>query len=147
MSIKPRAGRTKSLSAIINKDTSILGQVLNKAAYLKQIETLVHNYLPKELASQFRVANFQNNRLALITPTASNLTHLRFFQAKLLYDLQQKIPELKSIDVKVRPNPPEPKKVFKKLNIPANSQNQLKLLAETTDNPQLKAVLLRLSQK
>jgi len=147
VSIKPRAGRTKSLSALINKDTSILGQVLNKAAYLKQIETMMRSYLPKDIADNFRVANYQNHKLALVTGSASNLTQMRFFEAKLLYQLQQKIPDIKSIDIKVRPNPPEPKKAFKKLIIPSANKKQLKLLADETDNPRLKAVLIRLSNK
>lgn len=147
VSIKPRAGRTKSLSALINKDASILGQVLNKAAYLKQIETLVHTYLPKEICENFRVGNYQDHRLVLITGSASNLTHMRFYEAKLLYQLQQKIPELKCIDIKVRPDPPKAKKVFKKLNIPPANQKQLRLLADEIDNPRLKAVLIRLSSK
>lgn len=147
VSIKPRAGRTKSLSALINKDTSILGQVLNKAAYLKQIETMLHNYLPENISKYFRVGNYENKNLVLITGSASNLTLMRFYEVKLLYQLQQQIPDLKSIDVKVRPNPPEAKKVVRKLNIPPSNQKQLALLAEETDNPRLKAVLLRLSKK
>jgi len=147
VSIKPRAGRTKSLSALINKDTSILGQVLNKAAYLKQIETMMRNCLPENLRNNFRVANYQNQKLVLITGRASNLTYMRFHEAKLLYQLQQKIPELKSIDVKVRPDPPEVKKELKRLNIPPANKKQLRVLADETDNPHLKAVLIRLSNK
>lgn len=147
MSIKPRAGRIKSLSALINKDTSILGQVLNKASRLKQIETLLHDSLPEELNQLYRVGNYQNQKLLLLTSLASNLTRFRFVEAELLYKLQQHLPDLKKIEVKVRPSPPQVKQVQKKLIIPPASQKKLKLLAEQVDNPRLKAVLIRLSNR
>ncbi|NLW03737.1 MAG: DUF721 domain-containing protein [Pseudomonadaceae bacterium] len=147
MSIKPRAGRTKSLNALINKDTSILGQVLNKATHLKHIETLLNNSLPEELGGLFRVANYQNQKLTLLTASASNLTRMRFFEAQLLYKLQQQLPELKSFEIKVRPSPPEVKKVIRKLTISMASQTKLRLLAEDINDPRLKAVLLRLGNK
>lgn len=147
VSIKPRAGRTKSLNALISKDTSILGQVLNKATQLKQTEALVHSFLPEELAKLFRVANYQNQKLTLLTASASNLTQMRFFQAQLLYKLQQHLPDLKGFDIKVRPEPPKVEKVFTKLIISAASQTKLKLLAEDVKDPRLKAVLIRLGNK
>lgn len=147
MSIKPRAGRTKSLNALINKDTSILGQILNKADYLKQIETMLHGFLPEELRQFYRVANYENQKLVLITGSASNLTRMRFFEAQLVYQLQQKIPELKGLEVKVRPDPPKVKQVILKLNLPAASQEQLKRLAEDVEDPRLKAVLTRLGNR
>lgn len=147
VSIKPRAGRTKSLNALINKDTSILGQVLNKANQLKQTEALVHSFLPEELGKLFRVANYQNHKLTLLTASASNLTQMRFFQAQLLYQLQQHLPDLKGFDIKVRPEPPKVEQVFIKLNISAASRAQLKNLAEDVTDPRLKAVLLRLGNK
>lgn len=147
VSIKPRAGRTKSLNALINKDTSILGQVLNKATHLKQIETRLHDCLPEELRGLFRVANYENQKLILLTASASNLTRMRFFQAQILYKLQQHLPDLKSFEIKVRPEPPQVKKVITKLNISAASQTKLKLLAEEVNDPRLKAVLIRLGNK
>lgn len=147
MSIKPRAGRIKSLSALINKDTSILGQVFNKAAHLKQIETLLHSFLPEELRNLYRVGSYESKKLLLLTSSASNLTRLRFFEAQLLYKLQQELPDLIKLEVKVRPAPPETKKVLKKLIISTASQDKLKSLAEEVDDPRLKAVLVRLGNK
>lgn len=147
MSIKPRAGRTKSLSALINKDTSILGQVFNKAAYLKQIETHLHSLLPEDFRQLYRVGSYQNQKLVLMTATASNLTRFRFIEAQLLYNLQQYLPDLIKIEVKVRPKPPVVKHEPKKLIIPPASKEKLRLLAEKTDNPALKAILIQLSNK
>lgn len=147
VSIKPRAGRTKSLNTLINKDTSILGQMLNKATQLKNTETLVRSFLPEELGKLFRVANYQNQKLTLLTASASNLTQMRFLQAQLLYKLQQHLPDLKGFDIKVRPEPPKVEQVFIKLNISAASKTKLKLLAEDVKDPRLKAVLIRLGNK
>lgn len=147
MSIKPRAGRTKSLTTLINKDTSILGRVLNKATHLKQIETKLHDFLPEELQGLFRVANYEHQKLILLTANASSLTRMRFFQAQILYKLQEYLPDLKSFEIKVRPEPPQVKKVITKLNISTASQNKLKLLAEDVTDPRLKAVLIRLGNK
>lgn len=147
MSIKPRVGRTKSLTTLINKDTSILGKVLDKATYLKQIETILHDCLPEEFQGLFRVANYEHQKLILLTASASHLTQMRFLQAQLLYKLQQHLPDLKGFDIKVRPEPPKVKKVTNKLIISTTSQNKLKLLAEDVSDPRLKAVLMRLGNK
>lgn len=148
MSIKPRAGRIKSLNTIMSDNTSILGHILNKATYLKQIEAVLHTLLPEMLRSTFRVANYQDKKLLLFTTNASNLTRMRFLEAQLLYNLQQHLPELKSFEVKVRPLPPKAKKKpVTKLTISKKSQIRLKMLAEEINDPRLKAVLLRLSNK
>lgn len=147
MSIKPRAGRIKSLSALLNKDTSNLRQIINKAEHLKHIETLLHTNLPADWCNLIRVADFTGNHLLLFTASAANLTRLRFLEKQLLSNMRQHLPELTKIEVKVRPQAPQPTAVTRQLQITAPTQAKLKQLAATTDHPGLKAALLKLANK
>ncbi|SFX03394.1 DciA family protein [Marinospirillum alkaliphilum] len=145
MSIKARTGRTKSLNALINKDTSIFGQVLNKAAYLKQLETLVKAALPAELRDFFRVANYQNQRLTLLTGSAGNLTQLRFLEQELIRSLKKQLPELEKIEALVRPDPPPARPKIKKTRITPHARKVMAELANEIQHARLKASLHRIA--
>ncbi|MDR9468941.1 DciA family protein [Marinospirillum sp.] len=145
MSIKARAGRTKSLNALINKDTSILGDILGQAEKLKHIETLVLQKLPEDSRDFYRVGNFQQGRLVLLTSSAIHLTRFRYLKPQLLADLSECLPELSTIELKIRPLPPEPRKEKKGQPISGNTREKLRKLAEEVDNPKLKEALIRAS--
>lgn len=147
MSIKLRAGRTKSLSALIGKDSSNLSNILTRVDLLDQLDTLLNNNLPSNLHNLYRVANYKDGCLILFTPTATNLTHWRFVSAKILANLQQKLPTLQKIEVKVRPQAPKRVNTNKPLPISVASAEKLSDLAADTDNPRLKAALLKLASK
>lgn len=146
MSIKARAGGTKSLNALINKDTSILGKILNKASYLKHLETILQQHLPEELKTAYRVANYQQQQLILLTSSAGYLTRMRFLQATLIQALKKELPGLQRIEVKVRPEPPAKRQQSHSRTISNHSRANLGKLAEQVDHPRLKAILQRLGQ-
>lgn len=146
MSIKARAGRTKSLNALINKDTSIFSRVLNKAATLKHLETLLHQELPEQLRRAYRVANYEQQKLVLMTGSAGFLTQMRFLEAELITRMQKHLPDLAKIEVKIRPEPPAPRPLRPTRPISEQARSNLGKLAQEVTNPRLKAVLERLSQ-
>ncbi|WP_114418562.1 DciA family protein [Marinospirillum perlucidum] len=147
MSIKAREGRTKSLNALINKDTSVLGGIFNQAAKLQHIETLVLHHLPDESRDYYRVGNYQAGRLLLLTPSALQLTRFRYLKPELLLKLQTLLPELKDIELKVRPTPPASKEEPKGKPISEQTRLQLLELAKETDNPKLKSALTSIGKK
>lgn len=147
MSIKARAGRTKSLNALINKDTSVLRHIFDQAAKLKQIETLVLQNLPENSRQDYRVGNFDGKRLILLTPSAIHLTKFRYLKPQLLAKLQQLLPGLQEIDLKIRPNKPVQEPQKKGRRISAKAREQLSQLAEEVDNPRLKASLQRIGSE
>lgn len=146
MSIKARAGRTKSLNALINKDTSILGQIFDQATRLKQIETLVLQSLPDEVSSYYRVANFEKGRLLLLTSSAIHLTRFRYLKPQLVAQLKQKLPSLETIELKIRPEAPQAVAEPKGKRLSSNAKEKLRQLADEVDNPRLKEALLRASR-
>ncbi|MBE0505376.1 MAG: DUF721 domain-containing protein [Marinospirillum sp.] len=147
MSIKARAGRIKSLSALINKDTSIFSRVLSKAATLKHLETLLHQELPAELRTAYRVANYEEQKLILITGSAGFLTQMRFLEPGLIVAMKKHLPDLRRIEVKIRPELPAPKPSRPTKPISPHARQILGKLAEQVDNPRLKAVLERLGKQ
>lgn len=147
MSIKARAGRIKSLNALINKDTSIFSRVLSKAARLKHLETLLQQELPSELQTAYRVANYEQQKLILMTSSAGFLTRMRFLEPALITAMQKHLPDLVRIEVKIRPESQKPRPSKPTQPISAHARLSLGRLAEEVDNPRLKAVLERMSQQ
>lgn len=143
VSIKARAGRTKSLNALINKDTSILGDIFDQAAKLKHIETLVMQKLPEDSREFYRVGNYQQGRLVLLTSSAIHLTRFRYLKPQLLADLSDALPGLARIELKIRPQAPEPKPEKKGKPLTDTTRAKLRQLAEEVDSPKLKEALLR----
>jgi len=143
VSIKARAGRTKSLNALINKDTSILGDIFDQAAKLKHIETLVLQSLPEDTQNFYRVGNYQNGRLLLLTSSAIHLTRFRYLKPQLLAELKKSLPDLCQLELKIRPDTPQPKAEKKGIPLSSASREKLRELAEEVNSPKLKAALLR----
>ncbi|WP_416884954.1 DciA family protein [Marinospirillum sp.] len=147
MSIKARAGQTKSLNSLINKDTSVLGALINRATKLKQIETHLTALLPEALRNEFRVADWQQQRLILMASQATLLTYFRFAEPQIRMQLQQHYPDLERIELKIRPRPPQPKTIpTKKIQLSDVTREQLLSMADQEEHPELKAALIMLAK-
>jgi len=97
------------------KDTRLAGLV-KYANSLSRLETLLAGIADPELASQFQVAAIRENRLILVTPTASWATRLRMHSETLLNGLQgTAFSQLMHIDIRVAPlsREPAPKRLKK----------------------------------
>ena len=97
------------------RDTKLAGLV-KYANSLSQLESLLAGIAGPELASQFQVAAIRENRLIIVTPTASWATRLRMHSEALLDGLQDTAySQLKHIDIRVAPlsREPAPKRLKK----------------------------------
>jgi len=83
---------------------SRLGNLLERAAYLIQLESLLSGLVDPGLAAQFQVAAARKNRLILISPTASWATRLRMQAPQIISSLHAAgITEIEHIDIRVAP--------------------------------------------
>lgn len=123
-------------------------KISQKSNFLHKIDLLLQEALPNNLKHNFRVANLQATQLILYTTKASHLVGLRFCQPQVLAKLQEALPWLTGLEVKVRPAQMlvvEP--VYKEVQISPTSQANLANLAKQISNPKLKQALLNLAQK
>ena len=83
---------------------SRLGNLLQRAAYLIQLESLLKGLVDPDLAAQFQVAAARKNRLILISPTASWATRLRMQAPQMINALHTAgVTEIEHIDIRVAP--------------------------------------------
>ena len=95
---------TQSVDVLIKKSKSRLGNLLEHAADLQKIETLLASFLSPELAAHFQVAATRKNRLILVAPGASWATRLRMESPRLLNALhKQGAGHIEYIDIRVAP--------------------------------------------
>lgn len=83
---------------------SRLGSLLQRAAYLMQLESLLFSLVEPELAAHFQVAAVRKNRLILISPTASWATRLRMQAPQMVSSLHAVgITKIEHVDIRVAP--------------------------------------------
>ena len=95
---------TQSVSEVLNDPDSSLSNLLGRASYLMQLETLLTALLDSSLAAQFQVAAARKNRLILISPSASWATRLRMQAPRLIRSLHAAgVRQIEHIDIRVAP--------------------------------------------
>lgn len=81
-----------------------LGSLLGHARVLARVETLLRGFIGAETTTQLQVANLREDRLILITPTATWATRLRLQTPQMLPFLHSSgYPQLRHIDIRVAP--------------------------------------------
>ena len=105
MSRLPQSGKTtQRVAEVLNDPDSSLSNLLEQAAYLMQLETLLTGQLDPGLAAQFQVAAARKNRLILISPSASWATSLRMQAPRLISSLHAAgVRQIEHIDIRVAP--------------------------------------------
>jgi hypothetical protein len=100
-----KSGKTTlHVGELISRPKNELGNLIQKARFLTQLETLIRGLLDPDLAAQFQVAASRKNRLILISPTASWATRLRMHTPQLINSLHAAgITEIENIDIRVAP--------------------------------------------
>jgi len=87
-----------------SKPDSRLSNLLQRAAYLMQLESLLSGLVEPDLAAQFQVSAARKNRLILISPTASWATRLRMQAPQIISSLHAAgVTEIEHIDIRVAP--------------------------------------------
>ena len=105
MARNPQSGKkTFRVSEVIRDHGSSLGTLLRRAGLLTQVEQSLAGFMDPELAAHFQVATIRENRLILISPSASWATLLRMQAAQLIKFLHQTgHTEIEHIDIRVAP--------------------------------------------
>ena len=101
----PQSGKTtQRVAEVLNDPDSSLSNLLERASYLMQLETLLTGLLDSDLAAQFQVAAARKNRLILISPNASWATRLRMQAPRLISSLHAAgVRQIEYIDIRVAP--------------------------------------------
>ena len=101
----PQSGKTiQRVCEILNDPDSSLNNLLERANYLMQLETLLAGLLDSDLAAHFQVSTTRKNRLILISPSASWATRLRMQAPHLINSLHTAgVLQIEHIDVRVAP--------------------------------------------
>ena len=101
----PQSGKKVfRVSEVITDHGSSLGILLRRASMLMQIEQLLAGFMESRLAVNFQVATIRENRLILISPSASWATMLRMQAPQLIKSLHRAgHTEIEHIDIRVAP--------------------------------------------
>ncbi len=101
----PQSGKTtQRVGEVLDDPDSSLSNLLERASYLMQLETLLTGLLDPDLAAQFQVAAARKNRLILISPSASWATRLRMQAPRLISSLHAAgLRHIEYIDIRVAP--------------------------------------------
>ena len=107
--------KSRRVSDVITDHGTSLGKLLKRGSFLMQLQHMLSGYLDPGLAAHFQVATVKENRLVLISPSASWATLLRMQAPNLLEILHQAgYTEITSIHVRVAPLVEEPAETRKK---------------------------------
>ena len=105
-------GNTSSVGEVLSNTENKLSVLFRKARELTQIESLLAAEIDPAIASQFQVAAMRQDRLILVTPTASWATRLRMQTNSMLQALHKSGHEqLRFIDIRVAPLSHEPVRI------------------------------------
>ena len=124
------------------RSNNILKTLLTKSRELLRIEAVICKYVDKN----FSVSSFENKQLVLLTPTASQATHIRYRQQSLLKALHREGLDVKQLKIKIQPVlvneiPPMVERPLSK-----ESARHLSSIAEHIDYLPLKQALIGLSR-
>lgn len=97
-------GMPSWVGELIANPGSNVGAFYNHARVLAGLDSLLSGFLSPDLATQFQVANLRQDRLILITPSASLATRLRLQTSEILGLLHASgFRQVQNLDVHVAP--------------------------------------------
>jgi hypothetical protein len=136
MARNPQSGKKAfRVSEIITDHGSSLGVLLRRAGMLMQIEQLLAGFMESRLAVNFQVATIRENRLILISPSASWATALRMQAAQLIKSLHRAgYTEIEHIDIRVAPLVEQRESTRKRRALSPAARQALDLMAQLEDN-------------
>lgn len=97
-----------NIESILKQENGALKNLLQRMAYLNQLNKLLADHLEPNLIRHCRVTQFENGHLVIIAESAIWATRIRFQSPQLIPQLKAYPPlaDLKSIECKVAPNVP-----------------------------------------
>lgn len=121
---------------VLNNPESSLGNLLQRAGQIEQLENLLKGLVDPNLATRFQVAAVRKNRLILITPNASWATRLRMQAPGIINSLNGAgVTGIEYIDIRVAPlvEPEKPQRKHKPLSAAARQALDLMSQLESDD--------------
>ena len=95
----------QAIHDVLKSPKSQLAWIINRAKFIQEMESVIHEILGDPLARHVHVANYENAILTLITNNATSATQLRYSSRDLIDRLHfyPKWSRLYKIDIKVKP--------------------------------------------
>ena len=117
-------GISSRVGELIDNPGSNLGALYNHARVLAGLDSLISGFLGPDLATRFQVANLRQDRLILITPSASMATRLRLQASEILGLLHASgFRQVQNLDVQVAPlQKPQPETKIRRQSSSAAQQ-------------------------
>jgi hypothetical protein len=142
---------SKNASDILEADNQNLQFILSKVKQISALNKQFQTHIDPNIAQLCQVANLQNGKLIIVAANGSIATQLRFESVNLLrkFKADPLLESIKQIEAKVRPSvdtAAAPEK--KRGNVKPLAKNTAALvndIADTLDDPRLKAVLKRIA--
>jgi hypothetical protein len=136
MARNPQTGKkTFRVSEVITDHGTSLGILLQRASMLMQIEHLLAGFLEPGLAAHFQVGTIRENRLILISPSASWATTLKMQAPQLIKSLHRAgHTEIEHIDIRVAPLVERRESPRKRRALSPAAQQALDLMAQLEDD-------------
>jgi hypothetical protein len=105
MARNPQSGKKVfRVSEVITDHGTSLGKLLQRANLLMKVEQLIADYLEPGMATRFQVGTIRENRLILISPSASWATMLRMEAPGIIKSLHLSgYTQIEYIDIRVAP--------------------------------------------
>lgn len=147
MSIRARAGRTKSLRDVVNKESSRWQLIFKKAEQLQHVETIIKRHLPAHMVDHCRLSAFADGHITLLVDSAQHATHLRFLKPQLLSAIRRDLPEAEQLTARVRPLPPPPPPPAGPRELAEHTRSVLKDCAQAVEDPVIREMLDSLSKQ
>lgn len=125
-----------------------LGQLFAQAKVLQRLQTRLESRLPPQLAQHCQVAALEQGVLTLHTDSPAWAAKLRFLTADLLHIFENDSATggIKTIRVKARPPETSPHTNQQAPRMSPQTARFLRDVADTLDNSELRAALIRLSE-
>mgnify|MGYP001545775988 CR=1 FL=1 len=131
MARNPQSGKKVfRVSEVITDHGASLGKLLQRANLLIRIEHLIAKNLEPAMAEQFQVGTIRENRLILISPSASWATKLRMEAPGILRSLHSGgYTQIEHIDIRVAPLAEQPETPRKRKTLSPAAQQALAQMA------------------
>jgi len=122
---------------VISAGGHSLGSLLSHARVLARLETLLRGFIGAHTTTQLQVANLREDRLILITPTATSATRLRLQTPQLLSFLQSSgYAQLRHIDIRVAPPTHQPEQTRLRRRPSVEAERTFKNFHHLTSKPE-----------
>ena len=131
MARNPQSGKKiHRVSEVITDHGTSLGKLLQRANLLIKVEHIISDYLESSMAERFQVGTIRENRLILISPSASWATKLRMEAPGILRSLHSSgYTQIEHVDIRVAPLVEQRETPRKRRTLSPAAQQALKQMA------------------